>query len=1358
MREPSLKGAEAPVVETLRVLLVEDSENDAMLLLRELRRGGYEPLSERVYTPEDMERALRAADERGEPFQIVISDYYMPRFRAPEALELLRGLGSDVPFIVVSGKIGEDAAVGIMKAGADDYLTKENMSRLCPAIERELREAEVRRERERAEEALGRSEDRFRRLVEQAADAIFVHDLDGNFVDVNRQACESLGYTREELLSMSVADVEKSYEQGSLQKLWEQITSGPPRTLEGIHRRKDGSTFPVEVRVGVFEAEERPLMLALIRDASRRREAERKIRETEARYRTLVEQIPAVTYVQEPIESENPKAITYMSPQYEAMLGYPPDRETLDEEHWLKVLHPDDRERVLAEERRTDETGEPFKVEYRQIARDGRVVWVRDEATLLRDEEGNPLYWLGVQYDITEQKHTQEELRQSEERFKVLAEEVVEGLILIENGKIIDANRSLTEMFGYELDELIGKDATELTLPENREMVRRRIFEEDTRPYESRGLKKDGTVFPLEIRPRHLPYSGRRIRVTSVIDLTERKRMEDAVRESEERFRALVQNASDIILVLDAEGTILYESPAVERVLGYSAQERVGINAFDQIHPDDRAKILEVFSENLSRPGPFPPVEYRVRDRKGAWRHLEAIGENLLHDPIIKGVVVNSRDVTERRRTEEALKESEARLQAILDNTTAVVYVKDEEGRYSLINHRFEEIFRVSGDQVLGKTDHDLFTKEAADVLRANDEGVFRSGVPLEAEEVVPQEDGTHTYFSVKVPLRDQNGTTYAICGISTDITERKRAEEALVMSEERYRAVVEQSAEGIYLLDARSKRILETNPALRDMLGYSAAELRGMELYDITAHPQEDVDMNVERTLAERSRFAGERRYLRKDGSIVEVEVGVSVIQYGGMEVICAVLRDITERKRAEARYRTLVEQLPAVTYMQDIEGAALAYVSPQIEGVLGYSPEEYLADPSLRSRTIHPEDREWVLAEDERTDETGDPYSVEYRRIARDGRVLWVREEAVLVRDSEGAPLFWQGILMDVTERKRQEEALRQSEALYRTVVEQAAENIFLVDVNTRRVLEANDALHRSLGYTAEELKEMTLYDIVAHEQESVDLNIERIMEEGRQSLGERQYRRKDGSLADVEVNVSAVPYGEKRVMCIVAHDVTERKRAERALEEIREAERNRIARELHDGTLQDIVYALQEVQVMQVVAGEDENPALEDTAEALRRSVEGLRGAIFELRLKETLNRSLASSLESLLDLNRRMSRGRYELKLIVDDDFPSRLPDKKGQELTRLVQEALTNVRRHAEAAHVRVELGIDGELAYVEVSDDGRGFDSESARTGMGTQSMSQRALELGGELAVQSAPGEGTRVRFTISLSRLVQE
>jgi PAS domain S-box-containing protein len=171
-----------------------------------------------------------------------------------------------------------------------------------------------------------------------------------------------------------------------------------------------------------YSADDRKLLSDLSTQAAPAVRVARLVRqqqEAETRYRTLVEQTPAITYVQEPVESSNPKAVTYISPQYETILGYPPESKIIDEEHWNSIVHPEDRERVLAEEARTDQTGEPFRVEYRVIAGDGRVVWVRDEATLVRDEEGQPLYWLGVQYDVTEQKREAQERERIEQELRI---------------------------------------------------------------------------------------------------------------------------------------------------------------------------------------------------------------------------------------------------------------------------------------------------------------------------------------------------------------------------------------------------------------------------------------------------------------------------------------------------------------------------------------------------------------------------------------------------------------------------------------------------------------------------------------------------------------------------------------------------------------------------------------------------------------------------------------------------------------------------------------------------------------------------------------------------------------------------
>ena len=273
---------------------------------------------------------------------------------------------------------------------------------------------------------------------------------------------------------------------------------------------------------------------------------------------------------------------------------------------------------------------------------------------------------------------------------------------------------------------------------------------------------------------------------------------------------------------------------------------------------------------------------------------------------------------------------------------------------------------------------------------------------------------------------------------------------------------------------------------------------------------------------------------------------------------------REISERKEAEirlkeaeSRFRTLVEHIPAMTYMEAAEskgrGTNFLYMSPQIEAVLGYSPEEWMADPELFARILHPDDRERVLAEDARTSETGEPFRMEYRHLARDGSVVWMRDEAVLVRGHDGKPLYWLGVQFDITDRMQIEEALRQSEERYRTVVKQAAEGIFIVDIDTKLILEANAAYRNLLGYTAQDMLGLglTLYDVVAHDRESIDDYVRQIVEDRVHFIGERRHRRKDGSLVDVEVSSSVISYGGGEALCVVVHDISERKRSAQRLQ---------------------------------------------------------------------------------------------------------------------------------------------------------------------------------------------------------------
>jgi PAS domain S-box-containing protein len=250
-----------------------------------------------------------------------------------------------------------------------------------------------------------------------------------------------------------------------------------------------------------------------------------------------------------------------------------------------------------------------------------------------------------------------------------------------------------------------------------------------------------------------------------------------------------------------------------------------------------------------------------------------------------------------------------------------------------------------------------------------------------------------------------------------------------------------------------------------------------------------------------------------------------------------------------SEERFRLLVEGVEDYAiFMLDPEGRVISWNAGAAR-ITGYREEEIIGEPFSLFYTEqdlergHPEEELRVAASEGRYQEDG-------LRVRKDGSKLWASVLITALKDRDGKLRGYSKVMRDITERKEAEQRLRESEELYRSVIEQAAENIFLVDAENRRVIQANAALHRSLGYSPEELKRMTLYDIVAHDRETVNRNIEQILEYGRRFIGERKYRRKDGSLIDVEVNAGAISYSGIRVLCIVAHDITERKMAEEAL----------------------------------------------------------------------------------------------------------------------------------------------------------------------------------------------------------------
>jgi PAS domain S-box-containing protein len=630
--------------------------------------------------------------------------------------------------------------------------------------------------------------------------------------------------------------------------------------------------------------------------------AKESLRKSEERFRALVETTSDWVW-----ETDSNGVYTYASPKVYELLGYEPQE--IVGKTPFDLIPPDEIDQIRGIfQQIVANQGIISGLENTNRHKDGHLVILETSGAPFFDAKGNLQGYRGIDRNITERRIAEQALRESEKRFRTLAEASFEGIVLTEGGIIVDSNDQTANMLGYPRDELIGMSVMEAVALESRGLVAEAIRLNRLEPYEHLAVRKDGSVFPVEVRARTTEIADRLLRVTAIRDITERKRAEENLRTSMTQVQTIINGAPIVLYSIDRNGIFTFSDGKALNGMGLKSGEVVGKSVFDVYsnRPDIQNSIRRALD------GETFTVETAIAEHTYDIYHSPLPGEKGQNLGTI-GILV---DVTERKRAEQALRQSRNLLQTVLDTIPARVFWKDRDLRYLGCNRPFALDAGVkTPDEMIGKDDYQMGWREQADLYRSDDKQVVKSGIPkLNFEEPQTTPSGGRIWLRTsKVPLRDVNGEIWGVLGTYEDITEYKQVESALKESEEKYRSIVENALAGIFTVDD-AYHFVYANDELCRILSYPREELLGLDFRQVLTEESNALvaDRYIRRQRGERLPPRYEFNVIRRDGKIRHVEMSVVVVKdITGRSRTIGQLVDITERKQVEAERERLIIEL---------------------------------------------------------------------------------------------------------------------------------------------------------------------------------------------------------------------------------------------------------------------------------------------------------------------------------------------------------------------------------------------------------------------------------------------------------------
>ncbi len=921
-------------------------------------------------------------------------------------------------------------------------------------------------ERCRTTKALLESEEKYRNLFNNLTDAVYIHEIQpdlspGRLLEVNDVMCSRLGYSREELLTMRIADIVPEEHSRNISAISVQMAATGSCTFYADHTRKDGSVIPVEVNSHVQALFGKTVALAVARDITERKRAEAAIRKSEEKYRTIIENLQD-TYFRTDREGN----LIMMSPSGVRTMGYRNEEEMLGRPAQEFYAAPEEYETIIGEILAEKSVSNR---EVRLKKADGCIITALFNSHIYTDAAGMILGTEGIIRDITDLKRAERDLRWSEARYRLISKYTADVIWTLDvtSGRFTYISPAVEKMWGFAPDEVLNQTMAGVLMPESFEkitgMIREKIAQRKpgdterivfTLPLDMR--RKDGAVISTEVSatmviddPRH---PAEIIGISR--DITDRRRAEEALRESEKKYRNVVEDQTELISRFLPDGTHVFVNEAYCRYFGLDRDTIIGHRFRPDIPAKEQERVKQFF-ESLKPDHPVDIIAHQVIMPDGSLR-WQRWSDRALFDSSGTATEYQSvgRDITEQKLAEEALRESEKKYRNLIENANEAIFVA-QDGRLVLVNPRTtemtgfgeEELLRIPYANIVHPSDRAMFLERYEKRMRGE------YAPPRYAFRLNPK-DNRLVWVEISAVIIDWDGRP-ATLNFLVDITERRRAEEALQESEENYRAIFETTGTATVIVE-NDATISLVNSEFERLSGYRKDELENKKKWTEFV-VIEDLDRMLEqhrlrRTDRKSALTRYEFRFIARDGGIRDISLMIDLIP--GTTKSVASLLDITERKRAEkelraaydqitagseelrlqyrrlaenekkireseVKYRSLYDNLRDGSATVDVQGK-ITQCNPAFRAMLGYSVDELrnLTYEEITPARWHEQETR-ILKEQVDTRGYSDLYEKEY--LHKDGRVIPVEMQTYLIRNRAGQRSGYWAIVRDITKRTR-------------------------------------------------------------------------------------------------------------------------------------------------------------------------------------------------------------------------------------------------------------------------------------------------------------------------------------------------